>query len=738
MKKVILVNSLLLVVSVFCLSLNSNAQCPVSSSCSPGTAVNAGLGFSGGIFRVRIGTINYPSFGDSEGYLDRSCLDSTDLYVGQADSVNLITGGTLNERVKIWVDLDNNSILDDVNELVYTSNSALKFHAGTFVIPNGTVLDTPLRMRISSDWDASAVPTPCSTPEYGQVEDYMVRVKPNPNPPVAAFSVSDTVTCSGDVDFFDESTNLPTEWKWFFGDGDSSQAQNPSHTYLNSGTFTVTLIATNNNGSHSEIKTNHVTYNSNAPVAASCFPTTSSFCCNYGILKVNLGTINNSSPNASEGNVDFSCSSSATLMEGINYTLSMETNTTLAQDFNIYLDMDNDGAFDESTELIKTIRGKINPSDNFKIPAGAILNTSLRLRICADHEGSTITACGALANGQSEDYSITVTENTNPPVANFSTDETTRCDSVFSFTNSSENTITSVLWDFGDGETSTDFEPIHNYTDEGVYTVSLTVTNSYGSDVLTRETYITRNIKPKDACTVSSGGPNWVSAGVKNVNIADAGLFNNTSADDDKSYKDYSCEYTAEFNSGDTYQFIVYTGSEDAEQVKIFIDWNDDGELDEFTELVMNETAYVNHDTYFTIPTDASVARNKRLRMRVMAAIVDQGNFIGGPCDDVFWGEIEDYSVIVDKVEGIEELSLGNVEVYPNPSNGNFAIKSAISLDDVSIYNTLGKLVYQENVAKSRSAQGKELSIQANLNKGVYFVRLNAGDRRTTVKLVVQ
>ena len=41
-------------------------------------------------------------------------------------------------------------------------------------------------------------------------------------------------------------------------------------------------------------------------------------------------------------------------------------------------------------------------------------------------------------------------------------------------------TITSWLWDFGDGQTSTLQNPSHVYATPGSYTVTLTVTNSDG------------------------------------------------------------------------------------------------------------------------------------------------------------------------------------------------------------------------------------------------------------------
>jgi PKD repeat protein len=57
---------------------------------------------------------------------------------------------------------------------------------------------------------------------------------------------------------------------------------------------------------------------------------------------------------------------------------------------------------------------------------------------------------------------------------------------------SSENiTITSWFWDFGDGETSTEQNPDHVYSNTGVYSVSLTVGDGSNSNIETKIDYIT-------------------------------------------------------------------------------------------------------------------------------------------------------------------------------------------------------------------------------------------------------
>ena len=46
------------------------------------------------------------------------------------------------------------------------------------------------------------------------------------------------------------------------------------------------------------------------------------------------------------------------------------------------------------------------------------------------------------------------------------------------------------LWDFGDGSTSTEKDPVHTYQNAGSYTTTLQVANAFGSDVLTRPDHV--------------------------------------------------------------------------------------------------------------------------------------------------------------------------------------------------------------------------------------------------------
>ena len=53
------------------------------------------------------------------------------------------------------------------------------------------------------------------------------------------------------------------------------------------------------------------------------------------------------------------------------------------------------------------------------------------------------------------------------------------------FTDSSSG-ADSVLWNFGDGDTSTERNPIHNYSSNGTFVVTLTAYNQFGEDSTTQ------------------------------------------------------------------------------------------------------------------------------------------------------------------------------------------------------------------------------------------------------------
>jgi PKD repeat protein len=79
------------------------------------------------------------------------------------------------------------------------------------------------------------------------------------NPPTANFSGTPTSGTSPlVVSFNDSSSGSPTSWSWNFGDGGSSTAQNPSHTYTSAGDYTVVLTVSNAYGNDTQTRTDYI------------------------------------------------------------------------------------------------------------------------------------------------------------------------------------------------------------------------------------------------------------------------------------------------------------------------------------------------------------------------------------------------------------------------------------------------------------------------------------------------
>jgi len=231
------------------------------------------------------------------------------------------------------------------------------------------------------------------------------------------------------VNFTDQSTDNPTSWSWDFGDGGTSSDQNPTHEYTAEGTYTVILIATNSCGSDTAAQENYIN-------VSPCVTPTADF-------------------------VGSPTSGQAPLM--VNFTDQSTNNpTSWSWDF-------GDGG--TSTEQ--------NPTHEY-----TTAGTYTVILIATN-------SCGSDTTGKS-DY-ITV-EPCNPPVAAFvGSPLEGDVPLTVTFTDQSTNNPTSWNWDFGDGGTSTQQNPMHEYSTAGTYTVSLTATNNCGSDSETKPDYITVN-----------------------------------------------------------------------------------------------------------------------------------------------------------------------------------------------------------------------------------------------------
>jgi len=242
-------------------------------------------------------------------------------------------------------------------------------------------------------------------------------------PPTAAFDWQcDQLAC----DFTDASTDgdgSVTAWSWQFGDGESSTEQSPAHSYGTSGTYTVALTVTDNEGASTPVS---------RQVTASAVPPPQN------------------QPPRAEFEVDcqeLTCVFSDRSTDDVGVT-------TWAWDF-------GDGATSTDRNPTHTYSG----SGTFHV----------RLTV-TDGEGAQDT--------RTHDAHP---EAPPPPPANKApeADFDDHCEKLAcSFTDRSKDddgVIVSWQWDFGDGATSAEANPEHTYAERGHYQVTLTVTDDDGA-----------------------------------------------------------------------------------------------------------------------------------------------------------------------------------------------------------------------------------------------------------------
>jgi len=227
--------------------------------------------------------------------------------------------------------------------------------------------------------------------------------------------------------FTDTSTNSPTSWAWYFGDGGTATDPDPVHTYTVPGVYTVSLVATNSYGSDTETKTAFATMLGYPPVAAFTGSPTS------GTVPLSVSFTDQSSNTPTSWSWNFGDGGTSTAQNPVHVY-------TIAGTFTVTLTVSNAWGSD----------GEIKTSY------------------------VTVTQAGQT-----------------PPDAQFIGIPTTGSKPLtVQFTDQSAGNPTSWSWTFGDGGTSTLQNPSHTYSRKGSFTVTLTATNANGSDSLTRSKYI--------------------------------------------------------------------------------------------------------------------------------------------------------------------------------------------------------------------------------------------------------
>ncbi|MGH7596462.1 MAG: PKD domain-containing protein, partial [bacterium] len=150
-----------------------------------------------------------------------------------------------------------------------------------------------------------------------------------PLPPVANFSGSPTSGVKPlTVQFTDSSSSQITSRAWNFGDGQTSMATNPSHTYANAGSYTVSLTVTGSGGSNTKTRTNYITVIDPPPPIANftASPTSGPKPLTVQFNDASTGQITSRAWNFGDGQTSIATNPSHTYINAGTYTVSLTVN----------------------------------------------------------------------------------------------------------------------------------------------------------------------------------------------------------------------------------------------------------------------------------------------------------------------------------------------------------------------------------------------------------------------------
>ncbi len=445
----------------------------------------------------------------------------------------------------------NNAVVISTNSTTFSSpdtacvNAAVGFTNSSTPVPVSQIWDF-------GDGTSSAISNPIKiyntpgtytiilTNTYASCTDTALRTIFISPRPVANFSAPDTINCKPPLTVnFQNSSISAVSWFWDFGDGSTSTAQNPAHTYTAYGNFTVTVIATNSAGcTDTLIKPNYIKINKSV-IAISGIPIQG--CVPFTINPVPTIT-----------SLDLVTSYLWSFGDGATSTLQNPSHTYIAQgSYTVRLIITTSLGCTDTLTLINAVKVGTLPSADFSAtPLIACAFSDVQftdLSVPAD-EWLWDFGDGAISNLQNPTHQFTTPGlftikltaknsgcpdietktayiNVLPPVSLFTAIPNCNNRTQFTFTDNSIGPLT-WLWNFGDGTTSTlQNPPPHNFPGLGAYSVSLTVTNGSCSHTLV-QTIKTINENPdltSDIVTLCRG--NTVSFLATNINTANISIY---------------------------------------------------------------------------------------------------------------------------------------------------------------------------------------------------------------------
>jgi PKD repeat protein len=323
----------------------------------------------------------------------------------------------------------------------------------------------------------------------------------NELPEASYFADCDKLSCAFDaIDSYDADGSIAS-YHWNFGDGSEASGRTVEHDFSSEGDFAVSLTVEDNEGASdtfvTEVSVTEPNADPNARFSTACVDNDCSL--NAGASEDSDGSIEQWSWSFGDGETAEGERVSHEYAEAGRYTITL----TVA---------DNEGAEDRSSRSVEVRMPNLAPTADFSFNCE---NQSCRFDASGsqDSDGEITEYQWAFGDGGKTkgavidhsyykggkyDVSLTVTDdrgesatvtqsvevesvNQEPHARIWSSCEDLDCQFGPSNSYDPDGSIDSYQWTFGDGKSSSDASPVHQFAKAGRYTVRLTVTDNEGA-----------------------------------------------------------------------------------------------------------------------------------------------------------------------------------------------------------------------------------------------------------------
>ncbi|MGD8598680.1 MAG: PKD domain-containing protein, partial [Anaerolineae bacterium] len=385
---------------------------------------------------------------------------------------------------------------------------------GSVVPPVATTVDGQAVVAFTAGGTEGQATISATTGEMTGTVRIQVSDLAPPQADFAADLLAGTVPLT--VTFSDLSLGDPTGWLWDFGDGETSTERHPTHTYVMTGTFAVSLTASNVLDADTLTKPDLIVVTEPmAPEALfSATPTT-------GPAPLTVTFSDESTYDPAEWAWDFGDGDGSTDQHPEHtytapgtYTVTLTVSNTIgansltrpgyvvvtepqAPEAHFSADPTNGPAPLMVTFHDESINSPTEWAWTFGDGGTSIEQHPVYTYTTPGTFTATLTVSNAIGSATLVKPGYITVTGLLAPEAHFSADPTAGTAPLqVSFIDESTYGPTAWTWAFGDGGTSTEQHPVHTYDNAGTFTVTLTVSNAVGSNALIVPNCITVHGRP--------------------------------------------------------------------------------------------------------------------------------------------------------------------------------------------------------------------------------------------------